>query len=141
MSAAPFRMARFAAALSVFVGAGLEARGFDADAFLNFKQATETAISPDGTQVAFAVAVYDPASDLQQSQLWVVPARGGSPRLIGNGESAQWCAHIGLVSLKRQGDKLQLQVSDGSSESRPLLPSVVNVNSTRFQNGRLNTRP
>ena len=129
MSAAPFRMARFAAALSVFVGAGLEARGFDADAFLNFKQATETAISPDGTQVAFAVAVYDPASDLQQSQLWVVPARGGSPRLIGNGESAQWCAHIGLVSLKRQGDKLQLQVSDGSSESRPLLPSVVNVNS------------
>ena len=87
MSAAPYRLAQFAVALSVFAGAGLEAKGFDADAYLNFKQATETAISPDGTQVAFTVAVYDPASDLQQSQLWVVSARGGSPHLIGNGRT------------------------------------------------------
>ncbi len=129
MPAAPRRMLLYIAALPVFAGSGLDARGFDPDAYLNFKQATETAISPDGAQVAFTVAVYDPASDLQQSQLWVVSARGGSPRLIGNGESAQWCAHIGLVSLRRQGDKLQLQVSDGSSQPRPLLPGVVNVGS------------
>jgi hypothetical protein len=129
MSAARYRLAQFAAALSVFAASGLDARGFDLEAYLSFKQATATAISPDGSQVAFTVAVYDPASDLQQSQLWVVSARGENPRLIGNGEDAQWCAHAGLISLNRQGDKLQLQVSDGSSEPRPLLPGVMNVGS------------
>jgi dipeptidyl aminopeptidase/acylaminoacyl peptidase len=100
---------------------------FDATAYLDFKQATATAISPDGKQIAFTVNVFDPGTDLQQSELWIVPAAGESPRLLGNGESARWCPGLGLVSLSRTKDQLQLQVSDGASVSRPMLQAIKNV--------------
>jgi dipeptidyl aminopeptidase/acylaminoacyl peptidase len=49
-----------------------------------FKRVSDPQISPDGKQVAYAVATVDLADNKISSALWLAPAKGGEPRQLTN---------------------------------------------------------
>jgi len=60
--------------------AGTKPIGFDD--FIRVQRVTDAQLSPDGTRIAFVVTVMDKTANRGQSDVWIVPARGGEPRRL-----------------------------------------------------------
>ena len=57
-------------------------RPMTADDLLAVKAVGDPQVSPDGTLVAYVVTERDPATDKSNSDLWLVPVKGGEPRRL-----------------------------------------------------------
>src|SRR5512141_2602072 len=55
---------------------------FTVDTMLKLARIGEPVLSPDGNQVAFTVQTVDLEKNSKPSQIYVIPAQGGSPRQI-----------------------------------------------------------
>jgi dipeptidyl aminopeptidase/acylaminoacyl peptidase len=58
------------------------------DDFIRIKRVTDLQLSPDGTTIAFVVAVMDKAANRGASDIWLVPSRGGEPRRLTSSPAA-----------------------------------------------------
>ena len=94
------------------------------------QRVAQPAVSPDGQWVAFVVTHYDTAANTNDSDLWLVPAGGGTARRVaGNSGSATapfWSndGRLGFL-LAREGQPAQLwslRVGDGEPQPLAQLP-------------------
>jgi len=77
------------------------------DAFVRMVRCTDPQISPDGKTAAFVVSVPDLDKNRNNSDIWLVPVRGGEPRRLTASEGADYAprwspdgARIAFVSTR-----------------------------------------
>ena len=90
------------------------AAAFGLDAYLGFRQATRTAVRPDGA-VAFAVERNDLQADARRSEIWLADRRGAAPRLLAEGTDPAWCAGR-LAYLAVDGPVRHLRLAAGQGQ-------------------------
>ncbi|MDB4941958.1 MAG: hypothetical protein JWP97_1492 [Labilithrix sp.] len=106
-------------------------RGFTIEDLLSFQVLADLDVSPDGRTVVYAVTGTDVAADATFTNLWRVPADGGSPQQLTFGTSVNDSPRISpdgsqLAFLSNRGGSIQLHVMPlGGGEARPVtdLPS------------------
>lgn len=80
--------------LSAYSSASAQNRPFTIDDLMKIKTATQTAISPDGSQVLYVVVDPDLKNSVENSDIWMVSASGGTPIKLTNGpkrdDSPRW---------------------------------------------------
>jgi len=69
-------------AFSVAAPAARSAPRFTATEMMKLRRLADPRVSPDGSQVAFALAEVDLAGGKRNTDLWLVPVAGGEPRRI-----------------------------------------------------------
>jgi dipeptidyl aminopeptidase/acylaminoacyl peptidase len=69
--------------------AGAEARRMTVDDLLAIRRVSDAQVSPDGKLVAYAVREVSLEKNASVSHIWIVPATGGAPRRLTNGEKGE----------------------------------------------------
>src|SRR5438477_8189091 len=95
---------------------------FTVDTMLKLARISEPALSPDGNQVAFTVQTVDLEKNSKPSQIYVMPAQGGSPRQITTegttNERPRWSPdskQIYFVSNRGGSSQIWAMNADGSN--------------------------
>ena len=108
-------------------------RPMTVDDLLAVKAVSDPQVSPDGTRVVYVVAERDPATDRTNSDLWMVPLRGGEPRRLttapGKDEHPRWSpdgSQLAFVSDRGGSPQVWLLPLDGG-EARPLTRLPIGV--------------
>jgi dipeptidyl aminopeptidase/acylaminoacyl peptidase len=127
-------MRRFAFALSVLALAAPAARAQQRHAmtirdFLSVVRPGEPALSPDGRWVAYNVTTPDLAAYRKRTDLWLVPATGGEPRLVSTdslgGRSARWSPDgKSLAYVTTRGGVPQVWIFDPATGARRQVTSL-----------------
>jgi dipeptidyl aminopeptidase/acylaminoacyl peptidase len=102
------------------------------------QRVAQPAVSPDGVWVAFVATHYDTAANTNDSDLWLVPAAGGTARRIaGNNGSTSapfWSndGRLGYV-LAREGEPAELwSIRVGDGEPQPLAQLPIAIRRARW---------
>jgi dipeptidyl aminopeptidase/acylaminoacyl peptidase len=75
------RIGSFTFACTLFLAsASAQKRPFSFDEMMKVKRVADPQLSPDGKWVAFTVTTYDVEKNSRNSDIWLVPSRGGEPR-------------------------------------------------------------
>ena len=75
------RIASFTLACTLFLtSASAQRRPFTFDEMIKVKRIADPQLSPDGKWVAFTVTTYDVDKNSRNSDIWLVPSKGGEPR-------------------------------------------------------------
>src|SRR5262249_33436799 len=77
--------ASIAAVLSLFVWGTAGAVKVTVDDLMKVRSILDTRISPDGQSVAYAVSTPSLERNTHEAAIYVIPARGGTPRRIAEG--------------------------------------------------------
>ena len=108
-------------------------RPMTADDLLAVQAVSDPQVSPDGARVAYVVAARDPATDRSNSDLWLVPVKGGEPRRLttapGVDAHPRWSPdgkQIAFVSNRGGSAQVWLLPVDGG-EARQLTKLPVDV--------------
>src|SRR5687768_8189812 len=80
MSKLSFACALFAGAAGPLAAA--EKQPFTVDVMWSVQRVGAPVLSPDGTQVAYTVSVYDMDENRGNGDVWVLPVAGGAPRRL-----------------------------------------------------------
>lgn len=113
--------------------AGAATRGLTVDDLWAMQRIAQPAVSADGRWVAFAVTRYDVEANTNDTDLWLVPAAGGTARRVagGNGSATApfWSrdGRLGFL-LTREGQPAELwalRVGDGEPQPLAQLPVAV----------------
>ncbi|HQY34944.1 MAG TPA: S9 family peptidase [Pseudomonadota bacterium] len=127
--------------LAVSLAAAAAPRPLTADDLWAMQRVAQPAVSPDGQWVAFVVTHYDTAANTNDSDLWLVPAAGGTARRVaGNSGSATapfWSneGQLGFL-LAREGQPAQpWSLRIGAGEPQPLAQLPVAVKRARWLPG------
>ena len=59
-----------------------EKRPLNAEDLWAFQRVSGPALSPDGSQAAYAVTTYDMEENRGNADVWIVPVAGGAPRRL-----------------------------------------------------------
>ena len=68
--------------------AGAQPRPLAFDDFIKIKRVTDPQPSPDGSWIAFVVTAMDKEANRGNSDIWLIPAKGGEPRQLTSGPLA-----------------------------------------------------
>jgi dipeptidyl aminopeptidase/acylaminoacyl peptidase len=68
--------------------AGAQTRPLTFDDFIKIKRVTDPQPSPDGSWIAFVVTAMDKEANRGNSDIWLIPAKGGEPRQLTSGPLA-----------------------------------------------------
>jgi len=108
-------------------------RPMTVDDLLAVKVVSDPQVAPDGTRVAYVVAARDLATDKTNSDLWLVPIKGGEPRRLTTAPGAdthpRWSPdgkQIAFVSNRGGSAQVWLLPVDGG-EARQLTKLPVDV--------------
>jgi dipeptidyl aminopeptidase/acylaminoacyl peptidase len=105
---------------------------------LALRSVSDPQISPDGKLVAYVVTRLDLEENVQDSDLWLVPAAGGEPRQLTFGKAAddspQWAHDSSLLAfLSDRGEKKQVYaMRPGGGEAWPVTDWKTGVESFRL---------
>ncbi len=73
-------------AIILFLSAGLAAtaqtKAMSFEDFIRLKRVSDPQVSPDGSLIAFVVTVMDKDANRSNSDIWLVPSKGGEPRQL-----------------------------------------------------------
>jgi dipeptidyl aminopeptidase/acylaminoacyl peptidase len=75
-------LATIAAGLGFAAAAAAAAPPFTATEMMKLKRLADPQLSPDGTQVAYALTEIDLAGQARNAELWLAPVAGGEPRRL-----------------------------------------------------------
>ena len=108
-------------------------RPMTVDDLLAVRAVSDPQVSPDGTRVAYVVAARDPATDKTNSDLWLVPIKGGEPRRLttapGTDTHPRWSPdgkQLAFVSNRGGSAQVWLLPLDGG-EARQLTKLPIDV--------------
>ncbi len=68
--------------LSSGLSAAGQTKALTFDDFIRLKRVSDPQISPDGSLIAFVITVMDKEANRANSDIWLVPAKGGEPRQL-----------------------------------------------------------
>jgi dipeptidyl aminopeptidase/acylaminoacyl peptidase len=96
-------------------------RPFDAETLLRIQRIGDPALSPDGKQVAFTVAIPDLTTNSIPKQIYIVPVTGGAPRQITregtDNERPRWSPdsrQIYFISTRGGSSQVWVMDADGT---------------------------
>jgi len=115
--------------IAVLIGSGLaaaQAKPLTFADFIKIKRVTDPQPSPDGRWIAYVVTAMDREANRGDSDIWLVPAKGGEPRRLTASPAAdnspRWSPDgkkIAFVSTRSGSPQIWIVAPDGG-EAKPL---------------------